>query len=1217
MAAVSSASGAPVPLQWRTLPLDARVLIEASAGTGKTYNIALIYLRLLLERALGVEQILVTTFTDAAAQELRERLRLRIIEAGKWLQAHVDALTAEARSPLTCPLEDDSLASYLAALCPDHASARLALRRVQLARADLDRAPISTIHALCQRIQRDFPLQSHAAFVSPAVADEDDLMRECIEDFWRRRYLAGSIDDDEVFVAEAGPADVLRDVAALATSADHLIEADGRAIVRQHLTALANAASVAQLRALADNRLLFARSNSAIIKRLRGIAGVLESEDDMPARLAVELGACFEDAEIDRQQPASAPERLRDHPLIRQLQQLRGLLKTYKVSARGAVLAAAAAECREQVPRRAHQRNVLTFSMLIDGVHARLCGADADATLADCLAKAFPAALIDEFQDTDQRQFSIFDRIYRDADGTPRGSLVMIGDPKQAIYGFRGGDIAAYLRASAQTTLRFSLDVNQRSSRALVGALNALYGDAGGGFGASGIDYRAVTAAGKVDERPWAIDGVAVGAPLALHLFRGDACDAKGVPLSALNRLEALALEDCARRITEQLNDVRQTIDGKRVGPADIAVLVSTNAQVAALRKLLLERGVPCVGSGRGSVFDGEVARDLELVLHGVLNADDDDAVRGALSTRLLGADFADFREWHARADAFERELDRFQSWREQVRMRGVLAVVEEIIALRAPALLATADGERTLTDLRHLGELLAEQASSQQGLEGVLGWLVVMRRDGGKAGDRDASAARRLRVESDAQRVQLLTVHASKGLQFPIVYLPLPWRIADRSGVRAPSVLRFHDAAGNACIDLGSTDFSAHCERHFEEDLQERQRLLYVALTRAIHAVRVYWVDRATSPGSGAAPAAPAWKTAAIDVLLEAATRRAGLDCSELALAQLAASLPGVALYEPSGGNGETFAAPLSTEALRATQAPLPALRPFYWQHSFSGLARQAGDAAAAPADITASEPIEAAPVDAGDDPRLSALYSLRGPRFGVALHALLERAGPEPLWPAQRAWVERELALRGVRARDESAADAVERVARLADRARLGDLGDGLRLAHLSPSARVREFQFQFPVQHVAVAPLRALCAQHGHADAVPAGLNAVVLNGMLTGFADLVFEWQGRYHVLDYKTNWLGARLDGYQGAALDAAMGEHHYALQALLYTVALHRYLRQRMAAYVAQRHLGESWYVFVRAVGLAPGAGVWRRAWPPALIEALDAAFAGAAGMAA
>ena len=225
------------PLDWRAMPLHGRILIEASAGTGKTWNIGVIYLRLLLERGLRVEQILVTTFTDAAAQELHERLRRRLVEAERLLEsASIDAASAD-------PLE-----SWLATLCPDADSSRLALRRIQLARSDLDRAPVSTIHALCQRIQRDYPLESGAAFANDQLFDEQQLMRECVEDFWRRRYLTGSVDPREAeLLLKDGPEGLLRDLGGLANNADARIEAGGLAELERALATLHADDNIAEL----------------------------------------------------------------------------------------------------------------------------------------------------------------------------------------------------------------------------------------------------------------------------------------------------------------------------------------------------------------------------------------------------------------------------------------------------------------------------------------------------------------------------------------------------------------------------------------------------------------------------------------------------------------------------------------------------------------------------------------------------------------------------------------------------------------------------------------------------------------------------------------------------------------------------------------------------------------------------------------------------------
>ena len=1175
------------PLDWRAMPLHGRVLIEASAGTGKTWNIGVIYLRLLLERGLRVEQILVTTFTDAAAQELRERLRRRLVEAERLLEAAArDAASAD-------PLE-----SWLAALCPDADSTRLALRRIQLARSDLDRAPVSTIHALCQRIQRDYPLQSGAAFADDQLFDEQQLMRECVEDFWRRRYLAGAVDPREAeLLLKDGPEGLLRDLGGLANSVDARIEAGGLAELERALGVLRTDASIAELRRLAGDKSLYAPRKTALSNRLGKIADALQNDDE--GALASALDKTFEPEAILEQQVPGSTALLHAHPSIQALQALRPLLGLRDVLVRGEVLAAAAQACRDELPRRARQRHVLTFSMLIDAVHQRLCGEHADELLADRLFEAFPVALIDEFQDTDQRQFAIFERIYRE-----RGTLVMIGDPKQAIYGFRGGDIAAYLRAGEQAGQRFSLSTNHRSSRALVEALNAWYGHTEGGFGQLPIRYQPVAPAGKADQQPYTVDGQPVAQPLVLHPFRGEAVDMK-----SLGGLEALALDDCANRIAELLNEPGQAIGGRPVTPGDVAVLLSTNSQVVALRQRLVARGVPCVGSGRGNIFAGEVARELALVLYAVLHADDDQAVRGALATTLLGATLEQFHAWQAQPAAFERELERFEAWRALVRSRGVLALVGELLAARATALLALPEGERVLTDLRHLGELLAAEEGAQQGLDGLYAWLQEMRREGSD-GDAEAADERQLRIESDARRVQLLTIHASKGLEFPIVFLPLAWRIRSQNGSYAPKLLRYHDDAGRRCVDLGSAHFIEHRARHFREELEERLRLLYVALTRAVHAVHVYWVDRGPLPDGDA----QAWEWAAIDLLLEQARQKLALPAGEASLDAMAAALGGMQLAAPFADSFTRYRPPTETPAPRAIQQPLPQLRPFQWLPSFSGLALHAATLIedSGSADETGAEEPASEADDDIEDGRLLALYPLRGPRFGDAVHQVFELAQPGPLWPEQRQLLHRQLAAQAVAAPHLAHEEALERVGRMIDRARQADLGGGLRLLDLAPDQRIAEFEFQFPVRQVPLAALRRLCAAHGHADAVPVGLDAITLNGMLTGFADLIFARDGRFHVLDYKTNWLGARLRDYQGESLAAALATHHYPLQALLYTVALHRYLRQRMDGYTAERHLGESWYLFVRALGLAPGLGVWRRRWPAALIEALDHAFAGA-----
>ena len=1186
----------PTVLDWRSAPLDGRILIEASAGTGKTFTIGLIFLRLLLERELRVEQILVATFTERAAQELRERLRLRLVETEHALRT----LTNDSMQA-----EESSLRGWLMQFCETETIHKNALRRIQLARADLDRAPIGTIHALCQRILREHPIESGAALLPEKLVDENVLLRECVEDFWRRRYLLGHVDRDEAdSVIEKGVDALIADLRGLVDVDAKILSLDDPEEMRSDVQRLRNVRHVQLLRSFAAKKSLYAERKRALGLRFTEFADILEIETgDIVDALGNEKAKYIDVHVIAEQLSDEGKRTLIDHELIVLLRKVRASATSRHRTTRARVLSEAIAFCREEIPKRARQRDVQTFSMLIDTVHAQLAGETAH-DFADTLFKSFPTALIDEFQDTDGRQFEIFDRIYRDRDGTARGLLSMIGDPKQAIYGFRGGDLAAYLRARQRADERFALTVNQRSSTPLIRAVNALYARTDGGFNDEVIRYRLAESSGNAEQTPYAANASVIDRPLSIHRFAHDDDQNAGA-------LDERALDDCARRIVELLNDASRTIGAERVWPGDIAVLTRTNAQIDALRQRLIARGVPCVGTGRGSVFDTEIARDLELVLYAVLNSDDERAIRGALCTRLLGATLSDLRAWQSDEQRFENQLQRFSDWHALARSLGVQAFIQTLIAERAADVLALPEGERIVTDLRHLGELLGGDDDASRGIESAYNRLAVLRREN-EEDDVDTSKARRLRIESDVARVQLMTVHASKGLQFPIVFLPFAWRVNDRNGPRTPQVLRFHDEHGVPCIDLGSQHFDDHLAKHFDEELQERLRLLYVALTRAKYAVHVYWTDRNGLPQSGA----KACGTAALDVLIHQTQTQLGLAPGESSLRAMAERCDGIDIVAPFAGATIRYRSAERASDIRAAREPLPTTRPFQWLHSFSSITRHTTlttDESAASDEIETQVDVELEAaaeesVQVADDPSLLSLDAWRGRHFGNALHAILEDAAPGDIWPQQRQLLAGHLLSLGVRT---TVGDPLEPIGRMADRVRQSDLGDGLRLIDLSRETSISEFEFQFPVDAVSLADLRDMCARHGFGDAVSPSLSTAKLNGMLTGFADLVFVHGDRYHVLDYKTNWLGNRLQDYETAQLDTAMIEHHYPLQALIYTVALHRYLRGRLDGYTPERHLGESWYLFVRAVGLGENRGVWRRRWSAELIEALDDAFAG------
>ena len=1153
-------------LDWPSMPLDGRVLIEASAGTGKTFTIGLIFLRLLLERGLRVEQIVVATFSERAARELRDRLRRRLLEAER-------ALDGDAQ------LDDLAMQAWFERFRSEEERRKRALREVRIARADMDRAPIGTIHSWCQRVLRDFPLESGASLGTTAIVDESVLLQECLEDFWRRRFFASAVADDLDSVIAKGVDGLIGDVQTLFTTDAHVLPLSDDAALAALVEQLRHPRHLTVLREWVADASLYKRSNAALRSRFTElIAAVTEGGD---AIAILNDCACIDAEQIDKQlKPPGL--RICTHETFVLVREARLLAADADIErqARARVIVAALEFCREELPRRAQRRDVKTYNMLIDDVHARLSEPSGGA-FAKTLFDTFPAALIDEFQDTDRRQFEIFDRIYRQ-----RGFLAMIGDPKQAIYAFRGGDIAAYLAARETADRQFALTVNYRSSSPLLASFNALYARTEGGFGSEAIRYRDVTAGGKADSKPLRIGSDVDGRPFSLHCFVDD--DEKGV-----TKLDERVFDDCAERIVELLNDRSVTIDNKRVEPGDIAVLVMKNDHVAELRRRLTRRGVPCVGAGRDNVFRSGIARDLELVMYGVANAGDERAVRGALCTELLGFTLQDVRRWQSDGAALENQLLRFESWRDLARTRGVQALVHAIAAERAGALLAREDGERLLTDLRHLGELLAEDAQVLQGLESACVRLSSLR-NSQESGDEETMKSRLVRIESDAARVKLMTVHAAKGLQFPIVFLPFAWRPRNQMS----PILQFHDDNGARCVDLGSADYAANRALAQAEQMQERLRLLYVALTRAQYAVHVYWAETKIGRKDANAPA------------LGSLLRQILGDDSATQMS----ACEGIRVVGPRAGGFHSYQTDDHVDEVLAPRRPLPAPRPFVWLHSFSSLTRRA---ALATAESAATDEIETAvdtlletaaesDVQFADDATLLSLDAWRGRHFGNALHAILEEAEAGPVWPDQRRLLHRHLAALGTRE-----GRSIEAVGRMAERVRSTNLGDGLRLDALASHARVVEFEFQFPVG-VRADVLRDICTAHGFGDLIPLSLADSAIDGMLTGFADLVFEHGGRFHVLDYKTNWLGNRRIDYAAAPLQAAMDEHHYGLQALLYTVALHRYLRERLVDYAPELHLGESWYLFVRAIGLGEGLGIWRRQWPVALVDALDAAFAGA-----
>lgn len=1197
-------SGATRVADWATLPLEAggRSLIEASAGTGKTWTISVLYLRLLLEHGLGPTQVVVTTFTDPAAQELRERLRGRLL----WAQtAATRALAGDpvCAAPDTMPPD----AAWLHARWTDGGeTARSDLRQLRMALADLDLAPITTLHGLCRRILGDYPFECGSTFGLGELVSSDTLDGELIDDLWRR--LAQSpreaLDVGELAWYDAGRARLSRALGIITRAGVGVRVVQGADAVE-----VWDVAQAERIRAwctslkFAPRMTRFKNAVNALAECIEAGPGRIELKDSTINNL---LGA-LEGQLVDAQAQA-AVEASDELAFCRRAVEL---ICDPGLPARTQALQRFRSELLARRHRALIERGQLSFDALIERVHTALQG-EHGRQLADRLFEAWPVTLVDEFQDTDQLQYGILDAVYRDAArsgegrdaGRARGRLVMIGDPKQAIYGFRGGDIDAYLRAKDSADTELHLDTNHRSSSRFIGALNALYAHAGEAMSRqpdAPIAYEAVKPSPMADRGFLSVAGAICERPLVVHHDPD--------PPANKDQRRVNALRACANEIARVLNDDSLAIDGRRVSPGDLAVLVPQNRDITELRQLLARRGVPCVGAGKSSVFATDVARELQLLLAGIHHAGHEGMVRAALATRLYGLDFDALGALDGNLDAWQRHATQLHAWQELWQREGVLAVVQAILAHAAGGLLTReteAEGERSLTDLRHLGELLQAQDAVLTGAEELLSWMGRQRRGDGDSGG-DAADEMQLRIESDARRVRLMTLHASKGLEFPIVFLPLMWAHEGREE-KLPVV---HDDDGiGRVLDLGGPRHAQACERAAWADQDERFRVLYVALTRARHACHVFSLppNRARGGNTGKSAHDPA--RSALDAMLASAIGEGSI--------QALAELPGVALEEATWpGEFHAFSVPDEATTTRLVARRMPTLPPTEQRYSFSALTRhhpasttedsaasdEAGREGPALPDVTPS------PV-AQPHPELQRLEAVKGTRIGNAIHMIFEdREIGRPVADQP------ELVRQALKQHDvDEPRLPPERLAPLLaqriDAALAAELLPGLRLGDLpAPSLRA-EMGFHFPLDAVSLDALRRTAQVHGEPALVPAG-PAHTLRGLMTGKIDLTLEHGGRFHVLDYKGNWLGATVADYQGDALTHAMDHHHYRFQALIYTVAVHRYLRQRVPGYDPARHLGEGIYLFVRAAGLAPGAGVWAHRFSDALVEAVDAALAG------
>ncbi|CAN5524773.1 hypothetical protein BH18VER2_BH18VER2_08800 [soil metagenome] len=786
-------------------------LIEASAGTGKTFTISGLVLRLLLERPeLTIDRILVTTFTELATAELRGRIRARLR----------NAMTA-----FRSGAADDELLSSLLKKHPDH---RAAAGRLRAALITFDEAPIYTIHGFCQRVLADRAFESGTLFDAELVTNQSDLLREIVEDFWRIHFYEG----DRFATLLALKNKITPEK--LSKQLEELIRNPGLRVLPEDLRSLGEIAAdlgttLTEVRRswVRDEkklRELFADGSWA--KNTHGNPEkILPILDDLGRCLSAEGGTVEQLDCLSSFTTSMIAKRVRAGRTQPQSEVFAGCERLVKLEAEFSValLVEFFSWARTQLQERKVLRNVLSFDDLLTRLDDALA-APGGAELAKSIREKYHAALIDEFQDTDPVQYSIFARIYEGSDAP----VAFIGDPKQAIYAFRGADVFTYMKAASAAARQFTLTTNRRSESRLVEAVNAIF-DRPKPFLLDEIKFDRVAAGPKADEKPLLIGGKQEP---PFHLWTTDK-DAE-IPQTVASEVVRLLTSNA-------------TIGGEALEPRHIAVLTSTNREAAQIQNALRARRVPSVLYSSANIFAAHEARELRDVLAAVAQPGYEKFIRTALCPDALGRTGNDL-DLLARDDvAWETEVLRFQKHHQTWRERGFIQMLRQLSADHGVRrrLLGYPDGERRLTNFLHLAEILHTACVEHRlGINGLLKWL-GQQMEGEDFADREEHE---LRLESDEKAVRIITVHKSKGLEFDVVFCPFVWWFR-----REPRPA-FHDHAADDRLTLDLSDAKAQLARREEESLAELLRQFYVALTRARHRCAMVW--RAAAKEDKSAPA-------------------------------------------------------------------------------------------------------------------------------------------------------------------------------------------------------------------------------------------------------------------------------------------------------------------------------------------------------------------------
>ena len=1218
------------------IALDGNHIIEASAGTGKTYNLTSIYTRLISEGRMLPEQILVVTFTEAATDELREKLfeRLQVLrdfaigtrnqEEDEFVYALVEKLTGGK------PADSELIA------------------HIEEAIRSFDEAAIHTIHSFCQKTLVDFAFLSGAGFDTDILPDESELFQESADDFWRSYqkqfsnqqspfwipYLMDAGYDPEQLKQKVGRhSSRLEEMSVIPGEESESIENllnDFNEHVTEGTEIIENSGDEARRLVLEaiERKVLHGGSYKkpkvdrafALLDELaehgftRYLYNVLKGGSEQEKLLRLLKGTHLE-AKTNKKHQGDTPE----HALFNWMDALYEFQNRFR-EAEYSFLKEAMRQIRGRLATKKRQSGVRGYDDLLHDLDFALNQGGTGGRLASEIRQSYNAALIDEFQDTDQVQYRIFNKIYGE-EGDGDTALFLIGDPKQSIYGFRGADIQTYLKAREQTSQenRHQLNQNWRTISELIQGINTLF-DVDAPFLDAQIQYQPASAADpkKTGAVPLKVNG-SLEKPLRIW-------DMSGYEEGKIRWNEA-AGHFIAGEITKLLDPENKAGFHKKgqwrpLRGNDIAILVRRNQDADLMQQVLRDWGIRSVTFTDQSVIDSEQSRDLQWLMEACLEPDNERKMARFLVTPLRGLTPEELHAKQQDEMAWEQEIavfrELFQAWRYD----GMISLVNRALETweADKRLFTDTRGERARVNYLHLAELLQKQHRQLGGSPArLLKWFAVQRQDPQQRSTED----QQMRLESQEQLVQILTIHRSKGLEFPVVFCPF---LSQGSKVqRKDEILTYHDAEDpeKTVLDLRSKEERTGPAyfRYYREQMAEEMRLAYVAITRAKQRCYLNWYRTGTTEQSPLAY-----------LLMGRETYESWLH-SKCSAGQ--SQNIDDRVYQDGLGrlkeNGDEYIA-IETKnqlpqqrLLRLESAETGKEQVREWQgagiieqqwrvQSYSSLARHDGRQRIPMAlservddylDVMAAEPRRK---------EVNRFTFPAGAQAGTCLHEIMEELDFTRRQSDEHLEEQIQLGLRKHGFSEEIWTAAAQKMVRDTLVCRFGDDEEPVCLENVSQKQRLNELAFYYRVSGGDLAALYDIIAKDFGWDSYPEPVSDNHLEkGYLWGFIDLFFEQNGRYYIADYKSNLLGEGFRHYENRSLLKTMRQKDYLLQYYLYTIAVHRFLKQRLKSdYSYEKHFGGVAYLFMRGIRpegeeMRSASGIYFHKPSQDVVEKLDA----------